>query len=341
MESNKNITISDVAEALSVSRTTVSRAISGKGRIGNATRQRVLEYIKEHNYKPNVMAKGLATSCTYNICVVLPFGCEAAELPFFQNVLYGIQEAAAEREYDVLLCMTRGQSTEELERVIRNGKVDGVILLRSFVKDAQIEFLQKEGTAFVVAGSSSYEGVLQVDHKHRQACRELTGLLLRGDNGTLALLGGDEEAIVNHNRKLGYEEGFTDVGKQVAKDFIFDNLITSEEIEEAVDVALEKGAQCLVCMDDAICVRVLHKLRREKRRVPEEVRVASFYNSTVLDEYTPTISALSFDGKVLGKIVCEHLLNTLNPMEEEISKEDRMSLESTFDILLRESTIQE
>ena len=64
---SKNITISDVAEALGVSKTTVSRAISGKGRIGEATRQRVMEYITEHDYKPNVIAKGLAQSKTYNI----------------------------------------------------------------------------------------------------------------------------------------------------------------------------------------------------------------------------------------------------------------------------------
>lgn len=69
---SNNITISDVAEALGVSKTTVSRAISGKGRIGAATRKRVLEYIQEHDYKPNVIARGLAQSKTFNICVVMP-----------------------------------------------------------------------------------------------------------------------------------------------------------------------------------------------------------------------------------------------------------------------------
>lgn len=61
-EEKKNITIADVAEALGVSKTTVSRAISGKGRIGQETRDRVLKYIEEHDYKPNVIAKGLAQS---------------------------------------------------------------------------------------------------------------------------------------------------------------------------------------------------------------------------------------------------------------------------------------
>ena len=81
---SNNITISDVAEALGVSKTTVSRAISGKGRIGAATRNRVLEYIQEHDYKPNVIARGLAQSKTFNICVVMPGDYALVELPFFQ-----------------------------------------------------------------------------------------------------------------------------------------------------------------------------------------------------------------------------------------------------------------
>ena len=88
----KNITIADVAEALGVSKTTVSRAISGKGRIGRETRERVLAYIEEHDYKPNVIAKGLAQSKTYNICVVMPGEYDVVDLTFFQECLFGIQE---------------------------------------------------------------------------------------------------------------------------------------------------------------------------------------------------------------------------------------------------------
>ena len=91
---NKNITITDVAEALGVSKTTVSRAISGKGRIGEETKQKVLAYIEENNYTPNVIAKSLAQSKTYNIGVVLPGNYALMDLPFFQEALLGIQEIA-------------------------------------------------------------------------------------------------------------------------------------------------------------------------------------------------------------------------------------------------------
>ena len=139
--SDKNITISDVAEALGVSKTTVSRAISGKGRIGEETRQKVLSYIEEHDYKPNVIAKGLAQSKTFNLCVVMPGDYALVDLPFFQEVISGIQEIAGLHEYDILLCICKENDISGLERIISNHKVDGVILLRTFLKDLQIELL--------------------------------------------------------------------------------------------------------------------------------------------------------------------------------------------------------
>lgn len=66
------ITIDDVAKALGISKTTVSRAISGKGRVGNSTRAKVMEFIEKHNYRPNVMARALAQQRTFNIGVVWP-----------------------------------------------------------------------------------------------------------------------------------------------------------------------------------------------------------------------------------------------------------------------------
>ena len=95
---HKKLTISDVADALHVSKTTVSRAFSGKGRISEDTRQRVLAYIEANDYKPNVIAKGLAQKKTYNIALVIPGDCNLVDMPFFQNSMQGIcEEASANR----------------------------------------------------------------------------------------------------------------------------------------------------------------------------------------------------------------------------------------------------
>ena len=329
---SKNITISDVAEALGVSKTTVSRAISGKGRIGEATRQRVMEYITEHDYKPNVIAKGLAQSKTYNICVVMPGNYALVDLPFFQEAIMGIQEIAGMMEYDILLCISQENDVSSLERILSNHKVDGVILLRTFVKDAQIELLSSRNIPFVTAGSTEYKNVIQIDHDHKNACRELTSIILMRGMERIALLGGNESFVVNRSRFQGFEEAYTQMGKRYEPDLIYMNLESKAFMDRAVESAMDQKVDCILCMDDAICSQVLRKLRQEHIKVPKDVRVASFYNSSVLENNIPSITSLSFDARELGSAVCKNLLAQI----EEGSVEERTLL--SYEVVLKEST---
>ena len=174
----KNLTINDIAEELGVSKTTVSRAISGKGRIGAETRKKVLAYIEEHNYRPNVIAKGLAQNKTYNLGLALPGDYNIVELPFFQNCMIGICKMASDADYDVLISMVTAQDISQLERAVTNHKIDGVILTRTLTEDAPMRFLKENGVPFVAIGSTNDDTVIQIDNDHRSACRELTCKLL-------------------------------------------------------------------------------------------------------------------------------------------------------------------
>ena len=235
-EEKKNITIADVAEALGVSKTTVSRAISGKGRIGQETRDRVLKYIEEHDYKPNVIAKGLAQSKTYNLCVVMPGEYDVVDLTFFQECLFGIQEIAGIMEYDILLSICKNNDISSLERIISNRKVDGVILMRTFVEDRQIEYLQEKKVPFVTIGSSNYTGVIQIDHNHKSACKELTSIILMKGMKRIALIGGDENHVVTQSRLRGFREAYEKMGEVIDPTMLFlnlDNHVVQQGIEKA------------------------------------------------------------------------------------------------------------
>lgn len=330
--SEENITIVDVAEALGVSKTTVSRAISGKGRIGEATRQRVLDYIREHDYKPNVIAKGLAQSKTFNICVVMPGDYVLVDLPFFQEVIAGIQEIAGANEYDILLCICNERDITSLERVIRNRKVDGVILLRTFLKDLQIELLLEKKIPFVTTGSTLYKNITQVDHDHRSACRELTGILLMNGLRKLALVGGTETFIVTQSRLLGYHEAFADALIDEEPELLFLNMRSAAEIDRAVELSLEKKADCILCMDDAMCSQVIRKLHQMSVRVPQDMRIASYYYSSLLDNNVPPVTSLSFNAKELGKEACKFLLSQI--AGDTVPKKLLLS----YEVMLREST---
>ena len=87
MEKDKIYTIDDIARELGVSKTTVSRAISGKGRISKETRERVFAFIEEHDYRPNVVARALAQSRTYNLGLVLPADYSVMGFPFFKECM--------------------------------------------------------------------------------------------------------------------------------------------------------------------------------------------------------------------------------------------------------------
>lgn len=328
----KNITITDVAESLGVSKTTVSRAISGKGRIGEATRLRVLEYIEQHDYKPNVIAKSLAQSKTFNICVVMPRDFALMDLAFFQSAILGIQEVAGEKEYDILLCVCDENDISGLERIIDNRKVDGVILLRTYVNDLQIEFLSSRDIPFVATGSSRYEGVHCIDHDHKNACRELTLEILSKENHRVALLGGLETAVVNQNRYSGVVDAFEQKGRELDTSLVRMNLEGKEQIGKAVDEILELQPDCILCMDDAICSQVLVKLRIAHISVPDQVRIASFYNSSVLENNVPSITSLSFHERELGMEACKNLLAQIEGEEAA----DEMLL--SYEVVLKEST---
>ena len=329
----KKLTISDVAEALGVSKTTVSRAISGKGRIGKNTRERVLAYIQEHNYKPNAMAKGLAQLKTYNIGVMLPEDYTVVDLPFFQTCLIGIEETAVSMDYDILLTMSRESDCTQLVRMVENHKVDGVVLMRTFTKDIHIEYLKSQAIPFVTVGSTNYQDVIQVDNDHRSACRELISILLMKKLSHIGLIGGIESHVVTQNRLQGYIDAHDQVGVPVNQDIIFVNVQKEIMIERAVEKLMQEQVDCIVCLDDAVCMHVLNKLRKEEVAVPNQMKVASFYDSSILENNLPSITSLSFNARELGTVACKTLMEII----EGHTVKQRTLL--GYEVTLKESTM--
>lgn len=279
-----------------------------------------------------MIAKSLAQNKTYNLAVVMPGDYELIDLPFFQNCIMGIQEIASSFDYDMLLTVCNNADVTKLERIVRNRKVDGVILLRSFMDDVQVEYLQEKNVPFVVTGSSNYKGVVQVDNDHRAACRELTSILLMKRMKKIALIGGNEEHVVTQSRLMGFKDAFADSGTAVDESLIYMNLDNPVLLDGKLDDIIKREVDCIVCMDDAICMEVLYKLRREGISVPDQIRVASFYNSSMLETHDPSITSLDFDAKELGMLVCRTLLDMIEG--QKVQKKTLLG----YEVRLREST---
>ena len=106
------ITIKDIARALSISPSTVSRALKNHSDISQDTKDVVNQYAKEHNYKPNTLALSLRMSKNNTIGVIVP---EIVHY-FFSSILSGIEQVADDEGYNVIVC----QSDESYEKEVRN-----------------------------------------------------------------------------------------------------------------------------------------------------------------------------------------------------------------------------
>lgn len=328
----KAMTIHDVARELGVSASTVSRAISGKGRIGEATRSRILNYIEEHGFYPNAAAQSLAQSRTNNIAIILPEVKTLVDMPFFHTCMYGIEEVAQANEYDIIMVITNRKDTKPLERLISNRKVDGMILTRTYEDDFFARFLKDKQIPFVTVGKVADEGVIQVDHDNTGACRELVTVLFSKGIQRIAYLGGNMSQMVNRSRYEGYLDAFAKTKRRLEADIVYTELTNKVLVEKAVDELIEEKVDCILCQDDFICDEVVRKLAREGISIPRQMKVASCHYSRVLENYPVTITSLKFNTTELGRKACQILLDNINNKEVP----DMTLLD--YEIILKEST---
>ncbi len=331
-EKEKRMTINDVAEQLGVSISTVSRAISGKGRIGSETRRKVMEFIEEHDYHPNSSAKSLAQAKTENIALLIPEVKTLVAQPFFYMCMCGVNEVAQARGYDMFVVTTNGQDTARLKRLLDNDKVDGVILGNTHRDDVFARFLKSRGCPFVAIGSMDDDSVIQVDHDNMGACRDLTAILLSRRMRRIAYMGREDDLIVNEERYRGYLQAHRDIGTDVDMELVYRDNITETIVRKNTDELVRRRVDCILCQDDSICNIVLQELYSQNVRIPEEMRVASCHNSKTLDSYPVTVTSLKFDNTEIGRVACDVLIDMLEGRQVE----GRTLLD--YEVVLKEST---
>ncbi len=273
---DKTMTIHDVARELGVSASTVSRAISGKGRIGAATRDRILDYIEEHGFYPNAAAQSLAQSRTNNIAIILPEVNTLVDMPFFHTCMYGVEEVAQANDYDIIVVTTNGNDTKPLERLIKNRKVDGMILTRTYENDKYVKFLKQKQIPFVAVGKFPDDDVVQVDHDNVGACKELVTVLFAKGIQNIAYLGSNMDQMVNRCRYQGYEEAYRKGKRKLNQDLVYTDLSSM-------------GV-----------------------RIPDQMKVASCHYSRILENYPITITSLKFNITELGRRSCQVLLDMIH-----------------------------
>lgn len=132
----QRVTIGDVATAAGVSKQTVSRAINDKGEISADTKARIMQVVRDLGYRPNRLARAMNTQRTFMVGLVVP----DITNPFFPEVARGVQDAALECEYNVLLCNTDSNPETEIRtlELLSSQGADGIINFGGIASDKSL-----------------------------------------------------------------------------------------------------------------------------------------------------------------------------------------------------------
>ena len=280
------IPIKQIAEDLSISSTTVSRALSGKGRVSETNRKEILEYLERLGAQPAVHNRDYSSRKTKNILITVAGEKDYGLLPYFSQVIMGAYDYFQPLGYQIMVAKTSAEDIDPLKKIIKSHKCDGVILSRTIENALDIRFLQENNVPFVVTRS----------------------------------------------RMKGFLQAFDARGIDFDCTKIFDSTGYMEIAEKCTLQMLKDGIECIICMDDNICLNVLNSLRKYKVWIPSDIKVASFYNSQVLEEYYPPISCVKLDITRLSKQASKVLYGILN--EEKCPHRTMQG----YEVLMKEST---
>ena len=139
--------------------------------------------------------------------------------------------------------------------------------------------------------------------------------------------------MVNQTRRTGFIKGLEKCGKEAKDALFYMDCDTSAQIERATDEAIRSGADCVVCADDYIAHSVLVKLSRDGIEVPKDLKIASFYNSALLEHNRPPVTALQYDPRQLGFEAARTLIAMING--EQVQSEKLLG----YEVVLKGSTL--
>ena len=218
---SRKISIVDIARMAKCSPSTVSNTLNGKGRSSEKTRENILNLCQKHGYSPNSAARNLRLRRTETVGVMFYPSC--AQL--FRNVFYAeIMEALEEQletsGYDVLLAGYSNVSRGATPRFIRQGKVDGIVLLGNYPEDI-IDEIHKYNVPMLLLDSNSNKlSIDSITTNGTQACIDIVDYLYQQGHRKIAFLAYHQIDYNTEPRISGYLSGLSRKGAPADKKLV-------------------------------------------------------------------------------------------------------------------------
>ncbi|WP_417667461.1 LacI family DNA-binding transcriptional regulator [Roseibium sp.] len=215
--------LKELAKALELSQTTVSRALNGYPEVSAETRQRVEEMARKLGYAPNQQARRLATGRSMSIGHVIPRSLHEMMNPVFMEFIAGAGETYSRHGYDMIISVVEDPNVEDAYREIaRRKKADAVMVHGPRMGDTRPALLRELGLPFLLHGRvpGEEETTSWIDVNNGRAFERATNLLLDLGHQRIALLNGLEDMDFAARRRAGFEKAHTDRGMTICPDLM-------------------------------------------------------------------------------------------------------------------------
>jgi DNA-binding LacI/PurR family transcriptional regulator len=305
-----------VAELAGVSIATVSRALNGSPRVLPATRALIEDAVAQLGYVPNPAARSLVTGRTSTIALVVsePESRLFSD-PFFAAVVHGITSAIADGELQLVLLLAHTEREHvKVERYVRQGHVDGVILMSLHGEDPLPQRLVEAGVPTVLSGRPAVAArpIPSVDADNRAGGRAAAACLLERGSRTIATVTGPLDMTAAVDRYDGYRDAMAAAGREDPR-LVAHADFSVEGGERAMRQLLERAPDldAVFVASDPMAVGALIALRAAGRRIPDDVAVVGFDDAPLAATTRPALTTVRQPLEAMTRAMVELLLGRI------------------------------
>ncbi|WP_053218880.1 catabolite control protein A [Virgibacillus senegalensis] len=316
-----NITIYDVAREANVSMATVSRVVNGNPNVKPATRKKVLNTIERLGYRPNAVARGLASKKTTTVGAIIP---DISSI-FFAELARGIEDIATMYNYNIILSNSDQNKEKELHLIntMLEKQVDGIVFMGGKITDEHVQQFQTSPVPVALAATiDESQKTPSVNIDYEQAAYEATALLLEHGNEHPAFVSAQEETEINNQKFNGYQRALKEKNVSFKEDLVIKGDYTYDSGIEALDQLMSRDQKptSIFVASDEMALGVIHGAQDRGLKVPEDLEVFGFDNTRLATMVRPTLSTIVQPMYDIGAVAMRLLTKYMN--KEEVTEQN-------------------
>ncbi|SFA99028.1 transcriptional regulator, LacI family [Amycolatopsis marina] len=298
-------TLEQVAAEAGVSRGTVSRVINGSLEVSESKLKAVQDAIRKLGYVPNQAARSLVTRRSDTVLFVVSESEERVfSEPFFASLVRGLSQELSSTPLQLNMMMaSTARQHERVEQLVRNGHVDGVVLISLHGDDPLPRNLVAAGAPVALIGRpmSGMDGVPFVDADNLAGARAATEYLYQQGRRRFGTITGTQDMAAGIDRLMGYRSALK--GRRGVTRLVAQGDFGKPSGERAMRELLEEDPEidAVFAASDLMAAGALRVLRAEGRRVPDDVALIGFDNSDVARNTDPALTSVSQPVHEMGR----------------------------------------